>query len=166
MKDLIDKLSSYNLFNNLLPGVVFVAILSKLTKYNLIQKDILVGVFLYYFIGVVISRIGSVVIEPTLKSIKFVKFSKYSDYIVASKSDELIKTLLEVNNMYRTFLALFLCLGLIKVFEVLSIKNPTLGSYAVEIITLFLIGLFAFSYKKQTNYIFKRVENAKTAKKE
>ena len=75
MKDLLDKLSSYNIFNYLLPGVVFVAISKSLTIYNFVQQDIVVGVFLYYFIGLVISRIGSIVIEPMLKWIRFVKFS-------------------------------------------------------------------------------------------
>ncbi|WP_412970868.1 hypothetical protein [Glaciecola sp. MF2-115] len=166
MKDLIDKLSSYNLFNNLLPGVVFVAIASNLTEYNLIQKDILIGVFLYYFVGVVISRIGSIIVEPILKFINFVKFSKYSDYINASKNDELIKTLLEVNNMYRTLLSLFLCLALLKAFEILTISIPTLANYAIETTTLFLFILFAFSYRKQSNYICQRVNNATNKTKE
>lgn len=81
MKDLLDKISSYNIFNYLLPGVVFVAIANSLTKYNFIQEDIVIGVFLYYFIGLVISRIGSVVIEPIMKWSGFVKFSEYRDYV-------------------------------------------------------------------------------------
>ena len=80
MKDLLEKLSSYNIFNYLLPGVVFVAISSSLTGYSLIQDDIVIGVFLYYFIGLVISRIGSILVEPVLKGLGFLHFSEYRDY--------------------------------------------------------------------------------------
>jgi len=45
MKDLLDKLSSYNLFNYLLPGVVFASIATKVTKFSFTQTDIITGVF-------------------------------------------------------------------------------------------------------------------------
>ena len=67
MKELLDKLSSYNIFNYLLPGILFSVLASKTTELNLIQIDIILGVFVYYFIGLIISRIGSLIIEPILK---------------------------------------------------------------------------------------------------
>ncbi|WP_412514228.1 hypothetical protein [Shewanella indica] len=161
MKDLIDKLSSYNIFNYLLPGVVFVAIASSLTKYNFVQKDIVIGVFLYYFIGLVISRIGSVVIEPILKWTGFVRFSEYRDYVDASHKDKLIEVLSEANNMYRTFISLFLSLSLLKIYEALSEQFQCLNSLSSEIAIVGLLALFAFSYRKQTAYITKRVASAK-----
>jgi hypothetical protein len=85
MKEIIDKLSSYNIFNYLLPGVLFVAIAKHFTEYNLILDHDFIGAFFYYFIGMVISRFGSLIIEPMLKKIMFVKFSDYSDFISASK---------------------------------------------------------------------------------
>ncbi len=161
MKDLLDKLSSYNIFNYLLPGVVFVAIANSLTKYNFVQKDIVIGVFLYYFIGLVISRIGSVVIEPILKWTGFVKFSEYRDYVDASHKDKLIEVLSEANNMYRTFLSLFLFLSFLKIYEALSERFQCLNSFSSEIAIVGLLALFAFSYRKQTAYITKRVASAK-----
>ena len=161
MKDLIDKLSSYNIFNYLLPGVVFVAIASSLTKYNFVQKDIVIGVFLYYFIGLVISRIGSVVIEPILKWTGFVRFSEYRDYVDASHKDKFLDVLSEANNMYRTFLSLFLSLFFLKIYEALSESFQCLNSLSSEIAIVGLLALFAFSYRKQTAYITKRVASAK-----
>lgn len=161
MKDLLEKLSTYNIFNYLLPGVVFVAITKSLTKYNFVQEDIVIGVFLYYFIGLVISRVGSILIEPVLKWIKFVKFSEYRDYVEASKKDALIEVLSESNNMYRTFLSLFLSISFLKIFEVLSKRCQFLSNISKEIAILALLFLFAFSYKKQTDYITKRVASAK-----
>jgi hypothetical protein len=69
MKDLIEKLSSYNLFNYLFPGVIFAVISEKMTSYSFLQDDIIVGVFVYYFIGLVVSRFGSLFLEPVLKKI-------------------------------------------------------------------------------------------------
>jgi len=85
MKDLLDKLSSYNIFNYLLPGIIFVVIAEKLTSFSFIQDDIIFGIFLYYFIGLVISRIGSLLIEPSLKKIRFLTFAPYSEFVTASK---------------------------------------------------------------------------------
>lgn len=161
MKDLLEKLSTYNIFNYLLPGVVFVAITESLTKYNFVQEDFVIGLFLYYFIGLVISRVGSIVIEPTLKWINFVKFSEYRDYVQASKKDELIELLSEANNMYRTFLSLFMSLSLLKIFEVLSGRFQFLNEASPGIAIVGLLFLFAFSYRKQNAYITKRVANAK-----
>lgn len=161
MKDLLEKLSTYNIFNYLFPGVVFVAITKSLTKYNFVQEDIVIGVFLYYFIGLVISRVGSVVIEPTLKWINFIKFSEYKDYVEASKKDKLIEVLSEANNMYRTLLSLFLSLSFLKFFEVLSDRCKFFDSNSAELAILALLILFAFSYKKQTDYITKRVTQSK-----
>jgi hypothetical protein len=63
MINLLDKLSSYNLFNYLLPGIVFVILSSDFTRYSFVQQDIVLGLFLYYFIGLAISRFGSLIIE-------------------------------------------------------------------------------------------------------
>lgn len=68
MKEILDKLTSYNLFNYLLPGVVFAVLASKVTRFTLIQQDLVAGAFLYYFIGLVISRFGSLILEPILKN--------------------------------------------------------------------------------------------------
>ena len=108
METLLGKLSSYNIFNYLFPGIIFVIIAENLTRFTFIQKDVFLGLFLYYFIGLVISRIGSLVIEPILR--RLVKFANYGDFIAASKIDNKIELLSENNNMYRTLCSLFLLL--------------------------------------------------------
>jgi hypothetical protein len=51
MKELLDKLSSYNLFNYLLPGTVFVAAARRISAHAFKDENIVVELFLYYFIG-------------------------------------------------------------------------------------------------------------------
>ena len=117
MKDLLSKLSSYNLFNYLLPGIIFVVAASKFTHYSFIQQDIIIGLFLYYFIGLVISRFGSLTIEPFLRRLSFLKFAEYKDFVLASKKDDKLELLSEVNNTYRTLCSMFALLLLLKVYE-------------------------------------------------
>lgn len=163
MEDLLDKLSSYNIFNYLLPGTVFVGLGKEISAYPLVQDNLLIGLFLYYFIGLIISRLGSLTLEPLLrnKKINFVKFAEYEDYIKASKLDPKIEIFSEQNNMYRSLC--MLSIGLI----LLKISDLVWGSRSLDdvaIIFIFLIGLlvlFLFSYKKQTEkHVVKRVKIA------
>jgi hypothetical protein len=158
MKDLLDKLSSYNIFNYLLPGILFAVLASKLTIYSFVQSDIVLGVFVYYFLGLVISRFGSLVIEPILKKVKVVKFAPYSDFVAASKKDDKIEVLSEVNNMYRTLASLFVLLLVLLGYQMLQIHFPPLGQWNVYIAGALLILMFLLSYRKQTAYITKRIE--------
>ncbi len=158
MKELLSKLSSYNLFNYLLPGIIFVVLASEVTHYSLIQQDIVIGAFLYYFIGLVISRFGSLVIEPLLKFISFLQFASYKDFVAASKKDEKIELLSEVNNTYRTLSSLFIVLLLLKLYEKVECRFPILKEWDAIILMVLLLVMFLFSYRKQTSYITKRVK--------
>ena len=91
----------------------------------------------------------------------FVKFSDYRDYVEASGKDKFIEVLSEANNMYRTFLSLFISLSFLKIFEVLSDRYKCLNPISSEIAIVGLLVLFAFSYRKQTAYITKRVDSVK-----
>ena len=158
MKEFFDKLSSYNLFNYLLPGILFVVIADNVTTHSFVQKDILLGVFLYYFIGLVISRIGSLAVEPILKSVKFLRFKAYPDFVKASKEDPKIELLSEVNNMYRTITGLFVCLLLLIIYDAVSIRWGWFSHHSNVIALFVLMTLFLFSYRKQCEYISKRID--------
>jgi len=90
--------------------------------------------------------------------INLVKYSDYSDYLKASKEDQKIETLLEVNNTYRTIIAMFFSLALFKGFDVLAAKFSMLALFGPYILGLFMMILFIWSFKKQSNYINKRVD--------
>jgi hypothetical protein len=120
MNTLLEKLSSYNLLNNLLPGVVFCYVTTEITGYKLVQKNVLIGLFLYYTIGLIIGRIGSLFIEPILKH--FSPVSKYDDFVNASKIDKKIELLSETNNIYRTITSLIVALFITKGYNSLEIR--------------------------------------------
>lgn len=157
MKELLDKISSYNIFNFLFPGVVFSAFASKLTSYNFLQEDVFTGVFVYYFIGAVISRIGSVLVEPALRKTKIVSFSTYEDFIHASKADSKLEVLSETNNMYRTICALLMSVAAIYLYDKAERYFAFSNSVTPVVCVVGLLTLFIFSYRKQTAYIKGRV---------
>lgn len=161
MKELLDKISSYNIFNYLLPGILYVVLLSEFSEASLIQEEIIVGAFLYYFIGLVISRIGSLIVEPLFKKLKFLKFEEYSEFIIACEKDPKIETLSESNNMYRTLVALFISLLFSKLYVFLSIKYQWSINTAFYVLAILLLTMFIFAYRKQTNYITKRIKHHK-----
>ncbi len=163
MKELLDKLSSYNIFNYLLPGTLFALLAERTADIRIIQTDIFIGLFLYYFIGLVISRVGSLVLEPLMRRVAFVKYAPYEDFVRVSARDPKLEILSETNNMYRTLCALFFTL------VVLTILERLVGAYlripaGVSSLVLFgaLFILFALSYRKQTHYVTQRIEAGKT----
>lgn len=120
MKDFLAKLSSYQIFNYLFPGILFVGLAEQLTSYPFVHDNHLIGLPRYYFIGMLISRIGSLIVEPLLRGTKFVRFADYKEYVAASPLDATIERLSEENNMYRTLCSLFIMLIFLKIYEELE----------------------------------------------
>ncbi len=158
MSDFFNKLSSYNLFNYLLPGVIFAVLADAFTQYKFIKDNIILGLFVYYFIGMIISRLGSLIIEPLLKKTRFLIFAEYEDYVSASKKDEKVNLLSEVNNTFRTICSLSMSLLFLKLFGTIAAKYSWLNQRSDLILIIFLLILFLFSYRKQTSYLKKRVQ--------
>lgn len=158
MKELLDKISSYNIFNYLFPGILFVVILDKLMIYSFVQDNLIIGAFVYYFIGLVISRFGSLAIEPVLKKISFVKFANYADFVAASQKDAKIDILSEVNNMYRTLCSMFVLVLLLSMYQSIVLKFRIVNQWSPYILVLLLLIVFLLSYRKQTEYIKKRIK--------
>ncbi len=159
MEKVIDKISTYNLLNYLLPGVLFVVLAKSFLFIDLTQGDIVLDVFVYYFVGLVVSRFGSLVIETLLKKIKFLKFAKHEDFIAVSKNDPKLEVLSQENNVYRTFISMFVLLLLSKLYFHIRIIYPHLQNWDFYVLISLLLIMFLYSYRKQTMYIFNRIKN-------
>lgn len=158
MENILEKLDSYNILNNLLPGVILDYLFEKMLGFDLVEGSILENLFLYYFLGMIVSRIGSHVIEPICKKIKWVKYADYGDFVKASRIDKKIDMLSEVNNTYRTLLAgcIILIGGEAYFLAVSQFNIPTDVNRVVVLGVLTII--FAVSYRKQTRYVANRVK--------
>jgi hypothetical protein len=160
VNELLSKLSSYHIFNHLFPGAVFCIVAEHLSIMPS-PSELIKQIFWYYFVGVVVSRVGSAVVEPVLKWLSFVPTGKYSAYLHARELDEKLELMVEVLNTYRTLATTFLMLlfGI-----VLSWLSGAVGVDAVwrercVLVALFI--LFLFSFRKQAKYIEGRITHQK-----
>lgn len=158
MDKLIEKLDSYNILNNILPGIVFDFLLKRILEIEIINGNLLENIFIYYFIGMIISRIGSIVIEPIGKKIGLVKYIEYNQYIKASRKDKKVDTLSEMNNVYRTLIAT--CMIVLVIFLIRTIFTGfSFSSESVKVVLLVaIIVIFIVAYRKQTEYVVNRVK--------
>ena len=72
MEVLLEKISSYNILNNLIPGAIFTFAFKFLYVINMDDYSVIEKLILYYFIGMILSRIGSLIIEPLFIKLKIV----------------------------------------------------------------------------------------------
>ena len=115
MEKIIEKIGVYHFINYLLPGTVFITILSNILDTKIIvDGNIFVATIEFYFAGLLASRISSVVIKPIFEKIKMVKFVPYEEYIEAIKKDSKIELLQQEGNQFRVYIAVFLILFFVK----------------------------------------------------
>ncbi|MBS3042865.1 phosphohistidine phosphatase [Enterobacteriaceae bacterium 155047] len=154
MDGLWEKISSYNIFNNLFPGALFVYLFERASHVVLSTEDIVKNIVLYYFLGLVLGRLGSIIIEPLFKLFKLVKFAPYDKFVAASKLDSKIDVLQEVANMYRTLFTV----SVVMLVSLYLMSKVTGGNYILSQIACSLFALlFIISYVKQIRYIVRRV---------
>lgn len=157
MSELLKKISSYYLFNYFLPGAILVFFLNDQTPYIIQTDNLFILAFVTYFVGLVVSRVWSVIVEPLFKKLKIIEFRKYLDFITASKQDEKIEVLSEQNNMYRTIISMLLIIWWLKSYILIS-EHRKLWKYNIYILIVLLLMLFIFAYRKQTKYIVSRID--------
>jgi len=158
MKEVIEKLDSYQILTNLVPGIFFGMGLRFLFDIQLPTEGIVEDAVVYYFMGLVVSRFGSIVIEPCLRSLHLIKFVSYSEFVNAERKDTKITVLLTASNYARSLLTYILLFLIIWLLKGLMFQWKWLGEHWEQIFLLALAFLFFASYKKQTNYIYKRVK--------
>ena len=158
MNDIVKQISSYNLFNYLLPGAVFCLLAQEATQVPLVQGELFSGFFFYYFVGLTISRVGSLFVEPMLKRSKLIQYLPHTDFIRAETKDSKIGLLSEVNNVYRTMISLGLCVLAYPSVIWFADKFEIGHAVRYQILGAFLIGLFFMSFRKQTRFVKQRVE--------
>lgn len=171
METFLTKLSSYNFINYIFPGVLLNYFYSKIFDIELLNNCTEIEkLFIYYFIGLFVSRIGSLILGPAVQKINFITYVPYSDYVTAKAKDKDIETLLEVTNTYRTLAALFLFLILIcllyMIFNFLNYCSKNINQFMFivsgTLLSIMFFICFVVSYKKQVGYIKKSVTKTLT----
>lgn len=164
MEVFIKILGAYEILTNLIPGVIFYKF-SPYSIQNLLQdNNVIILLFTCYFIGLIINRISSIFLEPLLKKLGVVQYAPYEKFLNAEKKDpdHKIDLLVRVNNLYRVMLAMVIVLLFVKAFYAIGpvqFSCPVLTFICQNWLFVFLLILFLFSYRKQTSYIKRRIEN-------
>ena len=97
MEHFFNKLENYNILNYILPAIVFDVGCRYYINIKIVPTDnIFISIFIYYFIGLVIGRIGSLIIKPLLWNLKILNkknSSENTDFYKAEDEDAKIKIL-------------------------------------------------------------------------
>lgn len=160
MEKVIEKLEQYNILNNLIPGTIFTLLLKYYVGVNIIQNNAIENLIIYYFVGSIISRIGSLCIEPIYRGLKIIEKRDYEQYINARKKDSFIETLSEDNNMYRTLCSTFITIIIAKVIKLCILKYDIPIEITKAILMVIIVIIYTLAYRKQTNYIVKRIDKS------
>jgi len=157
-KMILDKLSQYNFLTNILPGTVLCILLHYLVGYNLLLSDYYLAGILFYFSGMVNSRFSSLIVEPLLRGLRIVVFAPYPDFLKAEKQDTKLTVISQENNTYRSYASVMIIVLLAYLYKKTLVNIEIIGNNEIVILLASLTLLFVFSYRKQTNYVKKRVE--------
>lgn len=160
MEKVIEKISNYHIFNYIIPGSIFLIICSEYLHLLTINR-VLSFIVISYFVGIIISRISSLITEKIIIKVFKVKKEPYCDFIKAAKKDEKIDIILQDRNMYRNIVTTIIIVLLLKVMVVFKFIKYLKNQYVQLIIIFFLIILFILSYIKQNNYLILRINNRK-----
>jgi len=157
MEKLLEKISNYNLFTNLVPGYLFLIMNEFLLNKKLLLDNIIYSFFIAYFIGIVISRFSSLIVENIIFKIFKQNKQCYFNFLLAERNNKKIEILTQDSNMYRSLCSLMIIEFIIKLMDMINILIYINKDSIILLIILLLIVLFAFSYIKQNNYIIQRI---------
>ena len=157
MNDILKQISSYNLFTNLFPGAAFCILLSEFFGHPLILENLFAAFFFYYFIGIVVSRVGSLFVEPVLRRFGLIGDQTYEDYVIGSVVDADLKILSETSTIYRTLVALPICIGIFQIGYVFAQSSALSSTVRAGVVLAVLLLLFTAAYWKQSRYVSQRI---------
>ena len=170
LNTVITKLGTYHILANLIPGAFFGFALDFLFGITLPLGNVGEYIVGYYFVGLIIGRISSLVTKRVFTREKgakktlptqFIEYAPYSEYMAAEESTQKLTALSDMNECYRALLTSVWMLPVVYGFYSLAQKWSWLSRHWMWVAIVLLFGLFLWSYKEQTKYIRRRVENVK-----
>ena len=162
MEKIISSIPIYNLLTNLIPGTVLAALLKFCVEdcdiFSLTNNVWILAVILY-FLGIINSRISSLIFEPLIKRLKIVKCASHTDFTDAELKDTSGKLthLSRMNNEYRSYLSAFAIVLILKLIFLCSSVKGFVTDNICWCVLVFGFLLFLCSYKKQVSYITSRI---------
>jgi len=154
----LGRISNYNLLNNLIPGAILCILLKYFVGYDLMNVDTLELIVIFYFVGMVNGRIGSLIVEYFFKKVHFVLFREHKQFVEAEQKDKKIVFLSETNNMYRSMISVAFTALIVKLYHVGVDLHWIWGNVSEWVVLFAILILFSCAYRKQTKYIVSRID--------
>lgn len=164
MEKIIDKLSSYHIFNYIFPGGLFLILCNNYLNIKVEQDKFIYFFFMAYFIGIIINRVSSLVTEKIIYFVFKIKKESHENYIKATRKDEKIEILMQDINMYRSICTMLIILLIIKVAKMFGLYQLIDKDFLIVLLFIILIIIFICAYIKQTKYVISRVKTANKKK--
>ena len=158
MNEIISKITPYNLFNYLIPGVVFYKLCDFILDFDIFinqKHHIIINLMFLYFLGLILSRIGSLFLDRMFKY----RNNYYEDFISASEKDSKIEILSEQNNVYRTMASVSIVALLVQTYSSLASFSLDKKDIGILVVCVILFYIFIQSYKKQSEYLCSRIKH-------
>lgn len=152
METLIKGLGAYDLFVNLIPGVLYYLFAPDWFQQLFTSANGFELLIVCYFFGIVLSRVGSLVIENFLKWRSWILIPDYMSFIKAEEMDEKVSKLERIGSL--SSMAIILCL----VYTANNLCGYSPIGWYKTIVFLALAILFVFSFMKQKRYVAERVQ--------
>jgi uncharacterized membrane protein YbhN (UPF0104 family) len=161
-----EKISRYEILNNLIPGTALCFILSYI-GYPILDYSTGVCIMICYLVGLINSRFSSLVIEWLCRKTKLIEWRDYSLYNSAKKERPFVGALQENANVYRAFVSVFFVSLIAYGIQKLILYCTFLQDYGLWILLSLMFLLFLLSYRKQVNeYVVKNIDEVESLKKQ
>ena len=162
---LVEKISTYQILNYMIPGSVLCLLLKYFVGYDLLTFSVIENIVVVYFVGMVNSRLSSLVLKPLLKKTKVINEADHKEFIIAEKEDAKLTLLSDMNNSFRSIANAMLILLLAYIIKHISVIETFVLENINWIAIVSLLILFILSYRRQTEYVKERVEVDNSVKK-
>lgn len=155
---ILEKISSYNFLNYIIPGTILSIILNKVYGWDVLYRDNwYLSCIIFYFVGMLNGRVGSLIVEPIVIRCFNVDRVSYGEYVKAERIDHKIAVLDSQKNVYRSFLSMSIILICVELIDGLQINCDELLELRMLIFLFLLIIIFIVSYAKQSRYVCNRI---------
>lgn len=159
LSKLISILDNFYLATYIIAGAGVILGL-KFVGINIYSSDFWVNLGVCYFAGMISSRIGSLIIEYLCIKSGFIKKEVYKRFLDAERKDQSGKLLSmsKVSGLYLTMSAVSLIIFLTSlIFWIINpiVRQPYIYQTGCS---LLIFILFLFSYRKQNQYVVKRIQ--------
>lgn len=154
IKIIIDRVSSYQFFNFIYPGLLVAGVLDIYNVVDVFCLNICYILLISYSIGMLASRVGSIVIENLFVWIKLMKRFDYNEFNKAELNNTKVSLFLELSNMFRTISAACLLILIARLIN--SIYDYGFAMpIGIVMLVFFVFVIFCVSFIKQYGYLKK-----------